>query len=442
MSSWTIRGKFKKAVSPKIRIGIFSVEQLELSSVHKGVADCSARGSGYKATVFWIVRTLRFKKLYGTVMRTIETEFDPNRNNIDVIRLVAASLVIFSHSWPLTGNEVDPVTWLSGYRVGGGSLAVMVFFVLSGFLVSKSAIERNIGDYISGRFLRIVPALTVVSIIEVFILGAVLTKMPLMDYFSHPTTLAHLKNGFIFPIEFNLPGVFEGGFYPHVNGSLWTLPVESFLYLCLPILAVCGLLTRRWGGVLLIAILILHIYSSKELGLSDANRGPLVFKGVPAWTLLHYGIFFFFGVIFYIYRASIPISRGAALVAVVVFFGAKGTIIDNYAFCLSISYLTIFLAVGLKEIISVRAIGDLSYGIYITGWPVQKVFIMFMPSASPIVIAAVALPVSALLAYTSWHLIEKPFLILRKRYNKRTIKEPIEAKVTSEPLTGLDVIPK
>jgi hypothetical protein len=39
-------------------------------------------------------------------------------------------------------------------------------------------------------------------------------------------------------------------------------------------------------------------------------------------------------------------------------------------------------------------------------------------------------------------LIEKPFLILRKRYNKRTIKEPIEAKVTSEPLTGLDVIPK
>ena len=131
MSSWTIRGKFKKAVSPKIRIGIFSVEQLELSSVHKGVADCSARGSGYKATVFWIVRTLRFKKLYGTVMRTIETEFDPNRNNIDVIRLVAASLVIFSHSWPLTGNEVDPVTWLSGYRVGGGSLSVMVFFVLS-----------------------------------------------------------------------------------------------------------------------------------------------------------------------------------------------------------------------------------------------------------------------------------------------------------------------
>ena len=105
-------------------------------------------------------------------LRTIETEFDPRRNNIDLMRLIAASMVLVAHCWPLTGSgDVDPVTLLSGYRVGGGSLAVMIFFVLSGFLVTKSAIDRALGDYIVSRALRIVPALAVVSAIEVFLLG-------------------------------------------------------------------------------------------------------------------------------------------------------------------------------------------------------------------------------------------------------------------------------
>src|SRR5690606_35280292 len=114
-------------------------------------------------------------------------------SNLDVIRLVAAILVLFSHCYPLIGrNEDEPFVRLVGNT--GGGIAVSVFFIISGFLITAS-FKRNRGavDYILRRAFRILPALAGAVIFSI-LLGAFLTPLPLNEYFVHPQTLDYLHN--------------------------------------------------------------------------------------------------------------------------------------------------------------------------------------------------------------------------------------------------------
>ena len=74
----------------------------------------------------------------------MQTVFDQYENNLDFIRLFLAVLVIFSHSYPLgTGSELaEPINILTKGQVTGGHLAVDLFFIISGFLITAS-FERS-----------------------------------------------------------------------------------------------------------------------------------------------------------------------------------------------------------------------------------------------------------------------------------------------------------
>ena len=65
-------------------------------------------------------------------------------NNFNLLRFLAASAVIFSHSYALTGRGLDEplLRWSDGATYLGLS-GVTVFFIISGFLVSKSFTERK-----------------------------------------------------------------------------------------------------------------------------------------------------------------------------------------------------------------------------------------------------------------------------------------------------------
>jgi len=98
-------------------------------------------------------------------MRTLATGLSDRRNNFDFIRLVAAIMVIFSHSWPLTegSNRYEPLAVFTHNQIDFGSLAVYMFFIISGFLIAMSYDRtRNLGRFVKARVLRIVPALLVV----------------------------------------------------------------------------------------------------------------------------------------------------------------------------------------------------------------------------------------------------------------------------------------
>src|SRR5271169_4317016 len=76
--------------------------------------------------------------------------------SFDTLRLSAALIVFHSHSFAIAGLPEPTVpghTW--------GRAAVIVFFAISGYWVTRSALERSLIGYGVARVLRIVPGLLV-----------------------------------------------------------------------------------------------------------------------------------------------------------------------------------------------------------------------------------------------------------------------------------------
>jgi len=154
-----------------------------------------------------------------------------NRNNFHFVRLAAASLVVFAHSYGLLAQPVP--TWF-GIRIS--AFAVYVFFVVSGYLICESwNRDASAYRYLLRRLLRILPGLIVVVTLSALVLGPLLTERSLGEYFHDPQFAQYFWNIALAP-SFNLSGVFlHNPLNAAVNGSVWTLPAEFAMYLLLPL---------------------------------------------------------------------------------------------------------------------------------------------------------------------------------------------------------------
>jgi peptidoglycan/LPS O-acetylase OafA/YrhL len=172
------------------------------------------------------------------------------QNHFNLIRMIAASSVIISHSGnlSLSWDTPDPLYSLIGIDLG--ATAVLAFFAISGYFISLSFERRTSNSaFLLARVTRIIPALLVVSLACAFLIGPLFTDHPLGAYFSDKSVwLYPLKNislvGILYAI--GLPGVFMHNPTPNiVNGPLWTLLFEGACYAGLFLIGVLGLLRRE-----------------------------------------------------------------------------------------------------------------------------------------------------------------------------------------------------
>jgi peptidoglycan/LPS O-acetylase OafA/YrhL len=91
------------------------------------------------------------------------------------------------------------------------------------------------------------------------------------------------------------------------------------------------------------------------------------------------------------------------------------------AFPLFGGYLVIYLALNRRlPVLRAARFGDLSYGLYIYGWPVEQCVVYFSGATAPWwVVFLTAAPVTAAVAFLSWHLVEK-----RCRWRSRAAARP------------------
>ncbi len=78
-------------------------------------------------------------------------------------------------------------------------------------------------------------------------------------------------------------------------------------------------------------------------------------------------------------------------------------------------YLALWLALNPRlPVIPAARFGDLSYGLYIYGWPVEEA-VMWLSGgrAAWWQVFLIALPAASVLAFLSWHLVERPMLRLK-----------------------------
>lgn len=330
------------------------------------------------------------------------------QNNFTLIRVVLAAAVIYGHSYALSprpGRQEFAAQLFKPYNMYSGSVAVLAFFLVSGFLVAASLVSRgSVIQFLKARVLRIYPGLAVCILLLTFVLGPLATQVPKSQYFSDPQILDFLKHNLTLldGVRFYLPGVFQQNPVPAVNGSLWSLPVEVKLYLVLSLLGLLGILRSR-------AVTNVVVFSLVVAWILKPARFDFLIPGpaAPGWALM-----FAIGVLLYLNRDSVPLNKGILgaffFIAVVMY----GTDRFPIAFGAFLAYATFWVAY-VPKLSWPEWLGDNSYGIYIYGYPVQQAVKCLMPSASPLTNTAVALPITFLIALASWHYVEKPALSLK-----------------------------
>lgn len=332
----------------------------------------------------------------------------PARNrNLDLIRLMAAILVLFSHCYPLAGRAIEePFLWTFGHT--GGDIALCTFFVISGYLIAASYIRsQGALDYAWKRCIRIFPALFF-SILFSILLGAFLTPLDLRDYLTHGQTIAYLRN-IALDIQYNLPLVFAENLFPHaVNGSLWTLPIEVFMYGVILAMGVAGVLTASCSTIAA-ALCLLGVFAVRNADLG----GPHIVLGAAELSVaLRLGAAFFIGATLYFHHHRIRYHGAIALLFLAIIFFTKFTPPALYLYALLLPYIVLYLAS--KQIPWLDRItrhGDFSYGIYIYAFPIQQLMVHWARndiSVAQLFIGSLA--ITLCFAIVSWKFIEEPAL--------------------------------
>jgi peptidoglycan/LPS O-acetylase OafA/YrhL len=326
---------------------------------------------------------------------------DGRENNFNLLRMIAASGVLFSHAYPISlgAGAVQPLVGIL-HGTALGTVCVWVFFAISGFFITQSYMRSpSPRRFLTARALRLFPGLLVVLLVTVAV-GSLLTLAPLPEFLSAvPTYL--LRNLTLIQLSYDLPGVFATNTYgPAINGSLWTLIYEVLCYLAVLAAGMLGVLHRPklfWPvfGVLLIGLLVLV---------------PLVPLHDRITTLASLAFPFVLGTAAYIGRAHIPLSLPLAGGLAVVAALAYSTPAFQPLFVLALSYLTFLIGYWRSPVLQAyNRLGDYSYGMYIYAFPVQQLVASYGVT-DPWLNIAISLPVTLGCAVLSWHLIEKTAL--------------------------------
>lgn len=333
--------------------------------------------------------------------------FDVRNNSMNIMRLLTALAVIYGHASAVTGRGPgDIFLQYVGYKFIGG-VAVDVFFVLSGFLITASVMSGNgIRYFIASRVLRIYPALIVCCVLSVFLLGSLLTISD--QYWQSMDTWRYLLgNATAYRTEYFLPGVFSELHDHAINGSLWSLQIEVRLYLMIGIGFLIGVFSsKRVFNALFFTVIILGYFA------------PDMFSRLfEPENHRHVAMMFMIGSFAWVNRESIPMRPDVMFALLVFAASLHGTSKFGFVYALLLPYLVFYIAIG-KWGLWFNRWGDYSYGTYLYGWPCQQLVLMSFPDIGNVGNTILSGVLAVFLAFLSWHLVEKSSLQLKERFRQ------------------------
>jgi peptidoglycan/LPS O-acetylase OafA/YrhL len=337
------------------------------------------------------------------------SELDKGReNNLNLVRFLLASAVILTHSYGVFNDMAHEPLLAVSHFIDCGSLSVLGFFFISGYLILKSALRWSSPEqFIASRFLRIFPGLAIAVILAGAVLGPLVSVLPVKAYFVSPATRAFFSELWMHRMRHPLPGVFEHNPDPFVvNASLWTLPVEWTMYVAT--LLIC--LVTRWRANLGRFSAHTWIVVIATVLLTAQMIPQLPWQSAEVWIKC-----FCIGAVFYLLRCWIKLSLPAAAaflafdIALIHFHVPHS---GGAPFLFALCYL--MFAFGFHPAVRIAGFhrfGDYSYGLYIYAWPLQQLLVPYFHR--PLQLFAASYLLALIAAILSWRYIEAPSLALK-----------------------------
>jgi peptidoglycan/LPS O-acetylase OafA/YrhL len=270
----------------------------------------------------------------------------------DGIRLLAAIAVLFSHAFLIAEGteEREPLVRLLGAGNILGLYGVFTFFIISGFLLTRSlSRDSNPVRFAWNRFLRIAPAFLLCAAITSLVIGPLVSPLSLGGYFSRPTAYSYIAEslgclctGWGTPFEWPIANSMAST----LNGSLWSLGYEVLSYVFL--LWLWMIFRSAWP----VAVLMLLTAVATLVSWPAAQLMPGI-----AYTLPYFAA----GVGMYVVHRTFATRTIGAAVSAFGLVTAAALGHEKLAFAVFGAYLVIFLAERSNPVSSfARRAGDLS----------------------------------------------------------------------------------
>jgi peptidoglycan/LPS O-acetylase OafA/YrhL len=340
-------------------------------------------------------------------------------NNFGILRILFAALVVVSHSPEIIdGNRSREIMTRLFGTISLGEFAVDGFFLVSGYLITKSFSERpKILPFAIKRAARIAPG----YLVSFWVCALMIA--PFVGAYHSAISPGQLANNVTDNLMFSAPsvaGAFHGLPWPYLNGSMWTIIYEVRCYYVVAVAgSVAGILhfqSNRSRWMILAVVLVLLIVNGT--GWHTAMSGTLL-TGDPE-TFCRYCAVFGAGALFYLFRDRIALTRAGAagaFVLLLILLFHKPTAEAGVA--LFGGYLMFWFALEYRQLkISAYANrNDISYGLYLYAWPIQSIILWNYRTINPWMLSLLALIGAGLAGYASWHLVEKHCLAFAHRIN-------------------------
>ena len=352
------------------------------------------------------------------------------RNNYGFLRLFWASAVIIGHMFPVVQGTENDEFFMRATRgqMDFSGLAVNMFFAISGCLITLSWLRTpQFKTYLMKRVLRIYPGFVVASLVSLLIV-APLAGMR-FDLALSARELVKSVARIVLLSPPRAAGAFATEPFDVLNMSLWTIRYEFICYLMVPLVV---LLAARVGRV---AVLVLFVVALA----SHAAQGRLILHGVTTNIPLigapdvwrRFGTYFLAGMVVAYYRDVIPYRWW--LFALCIAAMVASALLGKFYLVVATAGVYALFYVAYQQVIPLHQVGnrwDLSYGVYLYGWPIQALLAMHLRGVMGVwALALVALALAMLVACLSWHFVEAPWLREKARLvrSEGAIAPPVQS---------------
>lgn len=324
-----------------------------------------------------------------------------------------ALIVLLAHAYALT--LINEFSFFE--KIFDSNFAVRGFFAISGYLVTLSYINsKNNTEYFEKRLRRIYPAY-IACIGFCLLLGAISTKLKVSDFFQSPDTIQYLiaNSFFLNFLQPTLPLVFDNHPVQAINGALWTIKVELMLYLCLPIIMY---LNKKMGiktsNLLIFILSVIWVYFFSSLYTS--GNGVEIARQFPGQLS-----YFIVGSYLAANREKIKISIWVVIISASALWCTTHPVLRLILEPIAYATIVIFLSTNAFRNMHFGRYGDISYGIYLYHFPIIQFFLYFgIFKFNPWFGLGVSILTTVIIAFCSWHFVEKRILKRNSHYVNAT----------------------
>ena len=298
-------------------------------------------------------------------------------------------------------------------------LAVQGFFVVSGALVYGSLKRSSsLSVYAEKRVRRLYPAYAVIVLVPA------IYAMLKTGAFSDVARYLGANLVFLNFLEPNLPGLFVDQVEPAVNGSLWTLKIEVMFYIILPLLS---WILMKSGRAVFLTILAIYVGAEIWRAYFEWLAIKPMADGLPAQTIFlqisrqlpGQMSFFICGIALWMLRSQAQRYWYLALILGTGIFALSYYMDFEPARAAGLAMLIAAVAYAPGPKLNIGRYGDISYGVYITHFPIVQALVaagLFEYSRPIGAVIAVALVLISSIAL--WRLIERPILRSDSHYRR------------------------